>query len=88
MTINFPNQSRSYDPRHHGVRFWGHDDACEVSFLVEDDALSLIDRTTPLNEDGFLVAFDGNRARIFEAARKAYSRRGSGFYILAASSFG
>ncbi len=87
MTINFPNQSRSYDPRQHGVRFWGHDDACEVSFLVEGDALSLIDRTAPQTEDGFLVAFDGNRERIIAAARKAYSRRGSGFYILAASSF-
>jgi hypothetical protein len=33
------------------------------------------------------MAFDGNRERIMAAARKAYSRRGSGFYILAASSF-
>ncbi len=87
MAIEFPNQSRSYDHRHHCVRFWGHDAACEVSFLVEEDALTQIDRTTPQTEDGFLVAFDGNRDRIFAAARKAYSRRGSGFYILAASSF-
>jgi Protein of unknown function (DUF1488) len=87
MTITFPNQSRSYDPRQHGVRFWGHDDACEVSFLVADDALSQIDQGTPQTEDGFLRAFDGNRERIFAAARKAYSRRGSGFYILAPSSF-
>ncbi len=87
MAIDFPNQSRSYDSRQHGVRFWGHDDACEVSFLVEEEALSQIDRTTSQTESGFLVAFDGNRERIIAAARKAYSRRGSGFYILAASSF-
>ncbi len=87
MAISFPNESRSYDTRQHGVRFWGHDDACEVSFLVDDEALSQIDRTTPQTEDGFLIAFDGNRERIMAAARKAYSRRGSGFYILAASSF-
>ena len=87
MAISFPNQSRSYDPRQHGVRFWGHDDACEVSFLVEDDALSQINQATSQTEDGFLVAFDGNRERIMTAARHAYSRRGSGFYILAASSF-
>ena len=87
MTISFPNHSRSYDPRQHGVRFWGHDDACEVSFLVEDEALNQIDRTTQQTEEGFLVAFDGNRERIMTAASKAYSRRGNGFYILAASSF-
>jgi Protein of unknown function (DUF1488) len=87
MAIEFPNQSRSYDPRHHCVRFWGYDAACEVSFLVEEDALTQIDRTTSQTEAGFLVAFDGNRDRIFAAARKAYSRRGSGFYVLAASSF-
>jgi hypothetical protein len=87
MTINFPNESRSYDPRHHGVRFWGHDDACEVSFLLGEDALTQIDRTTARTEDGFLKTFDDNRERIITVARKAYSRRGSGFYVLAASSF-
>lgn len=87
MAIKFPNQSRSYDPRHRCVRFWGHDDAREVSFLVEEDALTRIDRTTPQTEAGFLVAFDGNRDRICTAARKAYSPRGSGFYTLAASDF-
>ncbi len=87
MPINFPNQSRSYDGKRHGVRFWGHDSSREVSFLVEEDALTQIDRTTPRTEDEFLVAFDANRDRIFKAARKAYSPRGSGFYALAASDF-
>lgn len=87
MAIDFPNQSRSYDPRHHGIRFWGHDDALEVAFLVEEDAITKIDRATLTTEADFLTAFDGNRDRIIEAARKAYSRRGDGFYVLAASSF-
>jgi hypothetical protein len=87
MAIDFPNQSRSYDARRHGVRFWGHDDALEVSFLIEEGALTHLDRTTPQTEAGFLAAFDGNRDRIFEAANKAYSPRGSGFYALAATDF-
>ena len=87
MAIDFPNQSRSYDAKHHCVRFWGHDDAREVSFLVAEDALTQIDRTTPRTEDEFLIAFDSNRDRIFKAARKAYSPRGSGFFALAASDF-
>jgi hypothetical protein len=87
MTINFPNASRSYDPRHHSVRFWGHDEALEVTFLVEEDALTQLDDTTPRTEEGYLVAFDRNRERITTAARKAYSRRGSGFYTLAAANF-
>ena len=87
MAIDFPNQSRSYDARRRCVRFWGHDDAREVSFLVEEDALARIDRTTPRTEADFLVAFDGNRDRIFTAARKAYAPRGSGFYALAAADF-
>jgi hypothetical protein len=87
MSIDFPNQSRSYDGKRHGVRFWGHDDSREVSFLVEEEALTQIDRTTPRTEDEFLAAFDSNRDRIFKAARKAYSPRGSGFHTLAASAF-
>jgi len=87
MAIDFPNQSRSYDSKRHGVRFWGHDDSREVSFLVEEGALAQIDRTAPLTEDEFLAAFDGNRDRIFNAARRAYSPRGRGFHTLAASNF-
>ena len=87
MAINFPNESRSYDSRHRCVRFWGHDNAREVTFLVAEDALTRMDRTTPRTEDGFLLAFDGNRDRIVTAARKAYSRGGSGFHTLAASDF-
>ena len=71
MAIDFPNQSRSYDARHRCVRFWGHDSAREVSFLIEQDALTRMDQTAPRTEDEFLGAFDANRDRIFKAARKA-----------------
>jgi len=87
MSIDFPNQSRSYDSKHRGVRFWGHDSAREVSFLVEEGAFARMDKPAPRTEDEFLGAFDANRERIFKAARKAYSPRGSGFFALAASDF-
>lgn len=87
MAIDFPNHSRSYDSKRHCVRFWGYDAACEVAFLVEEDALCQFDRKTPRDEEGLLSAFDGNRERILGAARKVYSKRGSGFYTLAASDF-
>ena len=87
MTINFPNPSRIFDPKHRCVRFWGYDSAFEVSFLVEADALCHIGRNAPRDEAGLLDAFDANRDRILGAARKAYSRRGSRFYALGASDF-
>jgi hypothetical protein len=85
MTLHFPNPSRSYDPNHHRVRFWGHDESREVAFLVEAEALRQLDGAKPNDEDGLLETFDANRDRIEGAARKAYTRRGSGFYVLAAA---
>jgi hypothetical protein len=87
VAINFPNENRSYDSKRRGVRFWGHDEALEVCFLLEEDALTRMSRTTSQTEAGFLAAFDSHRDRICTVARKVYSRRGSGFYILAASDF-
>ena len=86
MAIEFPNPSRSYDAKSRCVRFWGHDDASEVSFLIEEEALRNFDEATG-GEDGLLTSFDDNRSQYPFAARKAYSRRGSGFYRLAASDF-
>lgn len=86
MALDFPNLSRSFDAKRRCVRFWGHDDACEVSFVVEEDVFRLFDRGTPADEDGILKTFDSNRERILGAARKAYTRRGT-FYTLGASSF-
>ena len=83
MGLNFPNPSRSYDPDHHRVRFWGRDESREVSFLVEAAALHRIAGSAAGDEDAMLQAFDANRDRIETAARKVYSRRGNGFYVLA-----
>jgi len=32
MTLNFPNEGRSYDARRRLVCFWGYDSTIEVSF--------------------------------------------------------
>jgi hypothetical protein len=87
MTLHFPNESRSYDASRHCVRFWGHDGAREISFLVEEDALCRMSPNTSRHEAGLLRAFDHNRDRILQAAGKVYSRRGKSFYNLAASDF-
>ena len=42
MSLNFPNQSRSYDATLRAVRFWGHDGAMEASFFVNEEALKRI----------------------------------------------
>lgn len=85
MTLNFPNPSRSYDAARHCVRFWAYDEALEISFFLNEDALFSIDRKTIRSEAGFLDAFDLHRVRIFKAASRVYSRRSKGSYTLAAS---
>jgi len=85
MTIEFPNQSRSYDANHHQIRFWGHDASREVTFLVQAEALHQGGARITAGEEALLQAFDANRDRIESAARKAYSRRGPGFYVLGVS---
>jgi hypothetical protein len=87
MALNFPNRSRSYDPGREAIRFWGHDSALEVAFLLERDALFHIAGNAPKNEASFLHAFDANRESILAVARKAYTRPGNGFYVLVASDF-
>ena len=87
MTLNFPNQSRSYDERRHLIRFWGHDSALEISFFVEVEALYKLDPLTRDFEAGFLEVFDGARDRIHAVARKAYSRNSKDAYFLAVSDF-
>ena len=37
--LNFPNQSRVFDPSRRAVRFWGYDSAMEWSFFVTEGAL-------------------------------------------------
>jgi hypothetical protein len=87
MTLGFPNQSRSYDATRRAVRFWGHDSAMEVSFFVDEDALSRIQPDTQRDETGLLNAFDRNRPRIYETAAKMYRRGNKWSYDLMAADF-
>jgi Protein of unknown function (DUF1488) len=85
--INFPNQSRVFDPTRRAVRFWGHDSAMEWSFFVTEDALKRLQPDVPRDEASLLLAFDANRDLIYAAAMKAYNRDRKGSYELAAKDF-
>ncbi len=85
--LNFPNQSRVFDPTRRAVRFWGYDSAMEWSFFVSEDALRRMQPDMRRDESGLLGAFDSNRPLIYEAAKKAYARGRKGSYELAAADF-
>ena len=85
--LNFPNQSRVFDPTRRAVRFWEHDNAMEWSFFVTEDALKRLQPNVGSDEAGLLLAFDANRAAIQAAAIKAYKRERKGSYELAAADF-
>jgi uncharacterized protein DUF1488 len=85
VPLSFPNQSRSYDARQHCVRFWAYDQALEIPFFVDADALCRIDPNVARDESGLLGVFDLHRAQIFKAADRVYLRRRRGSYMLTAS---
>lgn len=87
MALNFPNPSRSYDESGHGVRFWGYDSTLEVSFFVEDAALSKMEPATNEDEASFLAVFDANRARICEVAGDIYLPHRKRLFVLKNSDF-
>jgi hypothetical protein len=67
------------------VRFWAYDEALEVPFFVEAEALYRMDPQATKDELGLLGAFDLHRGRIFKAADRVYARHRRGSYTLAAS---
>jgi hypothetical protein len=85
--LNFPNESRSYDAARRCIRFWGSDGAMEVSFFLDESALTKIAVGVPSGESSMLASFDGNRERILQTARKVYDRRYKGSYELVADDF-
>jgi len=85
--LNFPNQSRFFDPTRRAVRFWGYDSAMEWSFFVSEDALKRIQPDIVRDEAGLLKAFDSNRPLIYAAALKAFTRSRKGSYDLAVTDF-
>ena len=85
--LNFPNESRVFDPTRRAVRFWGHDSAIECSFFVTEDALEQLQTSAERNEESLLLAFDTHRAAIHAAAMRAYARKRRGSYELAVADF-
>jgi hypothetical protein len=85
--LNFPNQSRVFEPKRRAVRFWGYDSAMEWSFFVSEDALTSIEPEMRSDEAAFLKAFDSNRELIYATARKVYARHRKEFYELTATDF-
>src|SRR6202007_1884334 len=87
MTLNFPNQSRSYDATLRAVRFWGYDGAMEASFYVNEDALKRIQPGLRSDEAGILAVFDSHRDLIYMTAARVYRRGRKGFYELIPAHF-
>jgi hypothetical protein len=87
MAIEFPNRSRSYDLTRRAVHFWGYDSAMERSFFVTQDALKRIQPDMLFEEAAILSVFDSNRALIYAAAAKVYSRGPRGSYDIIAADF-
>jgi hypothetical protein len=87
MTLNFPNQSRSFDATRRAVRFWGYDSSMETSFFVTEGALKKLQPDMLLDESGMLDAFDAHRDLICAAAAKIYVRGRKGSYDLERSLF-
>jgi hypothetical protein len=85
--LNFPNQSRVFDPSRRAVRFWGYDSAMEWSFFVTEGALKRLQPNMGNDEVSVLRAFDDNRNAIHVAAMRAYKRERKGFYELGATDF-
>jgi hypothetical protein len=87
MSLNFPNQSRSYDATLRAVRFWGHDGPMEAAFSVNEEALKTIQPDMLSDEAALLRAFDAHRALIHAAAAKVYKRGRKGSYELMPADF-
>ena len=85
--LNFPNQSRVFDPTRRAVRFWGYDSAMEWSFFVTEGALKKLRPNMGNDEASVLRAFDDNRKAIHVAAVRAYKRERRKFYELGATDF-
>ena len=84
MTLNFTNQSRSYDATRHAVRFWGYDGALEVSFFVTDDALRRLEPGAPVDETSLLAVFEAHHDHVLRAAARVYARGRKGSYEIGA----
>ncbi len=80
MTLNFSNESRSYDATRRAVRFWGYDGSREVSFFATEDALHRLQPGVASDELSLLSAFSAHRDRVYAAAARVYARGRKGSY--------
>jgi Protein of unknown function (DUF1488) len=87
VTLNFPNLSRSYDPEHRRVRFWAHDSAMEIPFLLSEGALRRLNPNVVWTEAAMLATFDANRDRINAVAGKIHAIDRRNFHVLEAADF-
>jgi hypothetical protein len=87
MALGFPNRSRFYDEVHHAIRFWGHDEAMEAAFFIDEATLRKIEPAAAGDEASLLAAFDAHLERIHAAAQKVYGRGRKGSYDLQPSDF-
>src|SRR5215211_9434717 len=85
VTLNFTNQSRSYDATRHAVRFWGYDGAREVSFFVTEDALRRLQPGASADETSLLAVFEAHHDRVLGAAARVYARGRKGSYEIGAN---
>lgn len=83
MDLAFPNLTRSFEASKNRVRFWGHDNAIEITFFVSSDILSQLMPGTERSETAILRIFDSMRSDIHEAARRAYANGWHGQYAFA-----
>ena len=80
MSLNFPNQSRSYDADRRRIRFWGHDGAVEVPFFLDEDVIFVLSPKAKNTEAGILAAFDDSaRARLRRRCQSVCARTASQF---------
>lgn len=82
QTLNFPNESRSFDETRKRVCFWGYDSAIEISFYVSADALLALNPEMEDTAEGTLRLFDTARERVHEVAEKVYAAAVKGTYAV------
>ena len=83
MSLNFPNQSRSYETVRNRIQFWGHDSAIEITFFLEADALLKLCPELTFAETECLKVFDSMLGDIHRIAKNVYQRSRQRAYVYA-----
>jgi len=81
MSLDFPNQMRSFYPTKNRICFWGFDEIMEVTFFIEASAIQKLNPLIDNSQNGLLEAFDVLIDQIHAAAHDVYKRRKKGSYV-------